>query len=254
MIRVLLCGAMGEMGRHVTDLFASQEDVEIVCGFDKCAGEGIGFTVYDDLSSVVEDVDAVVDFSHPSCFDAVLKFALERRAALVMATTNLSSMQQEALRHAGETIPVFQSANFSFGVSVLEDLVSRAAALLCEDFDVEITEAHHHRKVDAPSGTAKMLIEDVKVGSGKAYRITHGRAGSDCKRKEDEIGVHSLRGGTIVGEHSVLFAGEDELIEIRHTALSRRIFAMGALKAVHFLVNKTNGYFTFKDVMKGEAL
>ena len=198
---------------------------------------------------VKEEADVIIDFSHYSAFDDITNFAKERRLPIVMATTGLSKENEEYLRTLSKEIAIFRSANMSLGINVILDLVRRATKTLAESFDIEIIEKHHNKKVDAPSGTALMLADAVDQSLEESSHRVFGRHGKNEKREKKDVGIHAIRGGTIVGEHTVLYAGMDELIEIKHTALSKNIFAVGAIKAAGFIAGKNSGYYNMEKLL-----
>ena len=223
------------MGRVVADICANDPDVEVSAGIDLMAQPMDGFPVFSSPAACTAGGDAVIDFSHPAALNGLLDFCLSRKIPVVLATTGYSDEQLAQIDEAAKSIPVFRSANMSLGINVLLDLVKRAAALLGDGFDVEITERHHSRKLDAPSGTALMLAD--AAASALPYEAQHVYDRYSVRKPRDkrEIGISSLRGGTIVGDHSVVFAGRDEVIEFSHHAASREVFAVGAVKAAKFL-------------------
>ncbi len=249
MIKILLSGCCGKMGQVITRLSSNYNNLEIVAGVDKLNNPQYSYPIYDDINNVIQDIDVILDFSNPSLFDSLLDFALSKKLPLVMCTTGLSENQINRLHKASETIPVFFSANMSMGIHLLIDLVKHAAVLLDNDFDIEIIEKHHNKKIDAPSGTALLIADSINsVVPKKEYVFD--RHTKNMARTKSEIGIHSIRGGSISGEHSVIFASNDEIIEISHTALSKDVFGNGALNASIFLHNKPAGMWNFKDFSK----
>jgi 4-hydroxy-tetrahydrodipicolinate reductase len=202
------------------------------------------------LKSCNVEVDVVIDFSHPSAFNDVLDFAVSRKVALVMATTGLSQANVKALEAASGSIPVFFSANMSLGVNLMVDLVKKAAKVLENNFDIEIIEMHHNQKIDAPSGTALAIADAINSVLEQKREYIYDRHSRRKKRSPSEIGIHAIRGGTIVGDHSVIFAGNDEIIEIKHTAMSKEIFGVGALKAAGFIKSKKPGIYNMNDLVE----
>jgi len=223
------------MGRAVADICANDPDVEAAAGIDLLAQPMEGFPVFSTPAACTAEGDAVIDFSHPAALEGLLDFCMVHKLPVVLATTGYSEEQLARIGEVARSIPVFRSANMSLGVNVLLDLIKRAAALLGEDFDVEIEERHHRRKLDAPSGTALMLAEAAASALPYEAEYVYDRHGVRKPRDRREIGISSLRGGTIVGDHTVVFAGRDEVIEISHHAASREVFAAGAVKAAKFL-------------------
>ncbi len=196
-----------------------------------------------------KEIDIVVDFSHFSKIDALLDKCVERKYPLVIATTGLSGDTLSKIVEASKIIPILLSTNTSLGISALNSILEKLSPKLEENFDIEIIEKHHNKKIDAPSGTALTLLETIQNSLSDKYEIVYGRKGL-AKRNEKEIGVHAVRGGTIVGEHTVIFAGEDEIIEVTHKALSKKIFAVGALKCADFLIDKSPKLYTMKDIFE----
>jgi 4-hydroxy-tetrahydrodipicolinate reductase len=239
------------MGQAVTRTCELKDDLFIVAGIDAVQKEGSSFPVYSNPGQVAETADIIIDFSHPAALAGILSYAVEKRLPLVIATTGHSKEQRNLIMDASKTIPVLLSANMSLGVNLLLDLVRRAAKMLQDDFDIEIIEKHHNQKIDAPSGTALAIADAVNSAlSGNQKKYVYDRHSSRQKRTRDEIGIHSIRGGTITGEHTILFAGNDEMIEIKHTAISKDLFAEGALKAASFLYDKEPGYYEMKDIFQ----
>ncbi len=249
MINILLSGANGKMGKVITRLVADMEDINIVAGVD-INTESDTFSVFSSPFEFDGECDVIIDFSHPSVFDTLMDYAVEKNVPIIMATTGLSPENRQRLVDAAAKIPVFFSANMSLGVNLLIDLAKKATAILEDNFDIEIIERHHNQKIDAPSGTALAIadaIADTAIGS-KNY--VYDRHSVRRKRSKDEIGIHAVRGGTIVGQHDVIFAGTDEIIEIKHTATSKEVFAVGALKAAKFMKGKPSGYYSMNDLFK----
>lgn len=194
-----------------------------------------------------EKGDIIIDFSHFSRIDTLLAFAEKRKLPLVLATTGYSAETFEKIKKTAENIPVLLSSNMSLGVNLIQDILEKIVPVLYGSYDIEVVEAHHNKKIDSPSGTAKTLVEVIEKSCNEALKKQYGRE-SIHPREKNEIGIHSLRGGTIVGEHSVLFCGNDEILEIKHTAMSKKIFAEGALKAAEFIIDKKAGLYSMKDI------
>lgn len=249
MNKILLIGCNGRMGQAVTTAASAQTDLSIVAGVDIHATNSGTYPVYPSLAMVREKADVIIDFSHPSGLEDALKYATDAGLPIVMATTGLDAEQLGLLANASGDVAVLRSANMSVGVNLLIDLVVKAARALYKDFDMEIIEKHHNQKLDAPSGTALAIADAINAALDPVKMdIVHDRHGQNTKRTNHEIGIHAVRGGTIAGEHTVLFAGRDELLEIRHTAISRTIFAEGALAAARFLIGKAPGFYTMRDM------
>ena len=251
-MNLLLHGASGVMGRNVMEVARGTDDCKITCGVDANASAAdFGFPVYEDIFEVKEDFDVIIDFSVREAVDKLLLFAVERKKALVLCTTGLSEEQEKKIHEAAKSIPILQSGNMSLGVNILQELILIAASKLYkEGFDIEIVEAHHRRKKDAPSGTALMLEKAVEEGIGEALNKVYDREERHQAREKKEIGMLSLRGGTIPGIHEVIFAGEDEIVKIEHTAYSRKIFAKGAITAAFFLSHKAAGRYDMGQVLR----
>ncbi len=251
MIRILLNGCNGKMGQIIAKTCMYKEGMSVVAGIDTVVLPGNPFPVYSDTSQVKEQVDVIIDFSHPSALASILEYATEKSYPIVIATTGHSDEQKLLIENASHTIPVLLSANMSLGINLILDLVKRAAKTLNGTFDIEIIEKHHNQKIDAPSGTALAIADAINSAlPGNEMKYVYDRHSSMQKRTRDEIGIHSVRGGTITGEHTILFAGNDEMIEIKHTAVSRELFAEGALKAAAFLYNKAPGYYKMQDIFE----
>lgn len=250
MVRFILSGCNGKMGRVITASVAERCDCKIVAGFDINTESHAGFPVYANPANCNIAADAVIDFSHPSNLDGLLSYAKEHSLPVVIATTGLSEQQHRNVRNASADIPVFCSANMSLGVSLITELARKAAAILGNDFDVEILEKHHNQKLDAPSGTALMLADAVSEGLNYTPHYVYDRHTVRKKREKTEIGISSIRGGTIVGEHEVIFSGHDEIVTISHSARSKEIFAVGAINAALYLTGKPNGYYGMADLVR----
>ena len=245
-MKILIAGALGFMGREVARQ-AESLGFEVACGVDIVAGQA-DFPLYTNFEDC-PPVDVIVDFSTWKPGADLLTYALKYRIPAVIATTGLSEEQLAAIDEAAKVIPIFRSGNMSLGIALLRALAKKAAAVLGETFDIEIVEAHHNRKADAPSGTALMLLDAVKEGCESPLEGKFGRHGRDAKRQKQEIGVHALRGGTVTGEHEVCFFGTSERIRLSHSAENRSVFAAGALKAAAFLVDQQPGMYAMDDVV-----
>lgn len=249
MTDVLICGIGGKMGGNVLALLEEEQGARAVCGVDIFSPEYCPVPVYKTFDEVTEKVDVIVDFSSPKALDGVLAFAKKTGCAAVLAATGYTAEELRKIDEASKEIAVFKTANFSVGVNLLVKLVREAAEFLGENFDVEIVEKHHKLKVDAPSGTALMLADSVNEAFGGAKEYINGRSGNVGKRGK-EIGIHAVRGGTVVGEHDVLFCGEDEEITLSHRASSKKVFAAGAVRAAKFVAGMPAGKYDMSDVLK----
>lgn len=249
MINIILSGCNGKMGQVIAAMLNEDSEAKVVFGYDINTEKKNSFPVVSDFNDTTLCGDVVIDFSNVSGFDTVADYCERTATPLVMATTGLSDEQKERLTALSEKTAVFFSANMSIGVNLLIGLVKKAAAVLGDSFDVEIVEKHHNQKLDAPSGTALMIADEISgvFEGGKQY--VYDRHSVRRKRRTDEIGIHSIRGGTIVGEHDVIFAGKDEVVEIKHTAQSREVFAVGSIRAAKFLCGKESGMYDMSDII-----
>lgn len=246
-INVLVCGINGKMGKNIVSLLKDDKEAKIVCGVDLNKGEG-KIPVYTSFDKVKEKVDVVIDFSSPAALRGELDWAVKNNVPVVIAATGYSEDDLKFIDECANKIAIFKTANFSLGVNLLVKLVKQAAEALGEGFDIEIIEKHHNQKVDAPSGTALMLADSANSAFEDEKNYLYGRAGSVGKRK-NEIGIHAVRGGTIVGEHEVMFAGEDEIITLSHSARSKKVFAAGAIKAAKWIVGRPAGKYDMTNVL-----
>jgi 4-hydroxy-tetrahydrodipicolinate reductase len=246
--RIFLNGCCGHMGRVIVGICSTINEAQIVAGADTNP-QDMGFPVYPSADACEQDYDVMIDFSHPGALPAVLQLTRTSGKPLVICTTGFSEEDQETIRALSETHAVFLSGNMSLGINVLIDLVKRAAAVLYPDFDIEIIEQHHRRKVDAPSGTALMIADEINHSQDDVFAYEYDRQSTRKPRDSRSIGIHSIRGGNIVGEHSVLFAGPEENITISHSANTRDVFAVGAVKAALFLAGKGPGLYSMKDLL-----
>jgi 4-hydroxy-tetrahydrodipicolinate reductase len=249
-MKIILSGCGGKMGAFVTEAVKKKENCEIVCGVDIFNPGTLSYPVYNSFEKVNVESDVIIDFSNPSNLDEILEFTAKTKIPAVLCTTGYSDEQVEKIKKASENSAFLRSGNMSVGINLMMELAKTCAKALGTDFDVEIVEAHHNQKLDAPSGTALMLEKSVEEGLDYKPEIVYDRHERRQKRDKKEIGMHSIRGGTIVGEHEIIFAGQDEIIKIEHTALSRNIFAVGALNAAVFLKDKKSGLFSMSDVIK----
>ena len=240
MLNILVAG-FGKMGRLVVDSIQKQEDMQVVMIADG--------TQKPDLSTLQEELHAIIDFSHPANLEWIAPYVKQHHTPYICGTTGHSDMQKQEINALGMYAPIVFQANFSLGIAVMQEILKMVTPLLEDSFDMEVIEAHHNQKQDAPSGTAKMLVDILN--KDHAYEEVHGREGFIGKRQK-EIGIHAVRGGTVAGEHSVLYLGEDEVLEIKHTANSKQIFVNGALRAARFIQNKPYGTYTMKDILFNE--
>ena len=248
MKKALICGIGGKMGTNLAELLKNDNEMQVACGVDIHKNEGLP-PVYASFNEVKESVDVIIDFSSPAVLKDELEWATAHGVPVVLATTGYNEEHLMMIEEASKEIAVFKTGNFSLGINLLVKLVKRAAETLGESFDVEIIEKHHNQKVDAPSGTALMLAKGVNEAYDGGKGIINGRCGIVGKRGK-EIGIHAVRGGTIVGEHEVMFAGEDEIITLSHSARSKKVFAVGAIRAAKWLCGKGAGLYDMNDVLE----
>ena len=238
-LKILLNGAKGRMGQTITA--AARSEHEVIS-----AAVDLG----DDPAAAMDDCQVVIDFSSHDCTVALVELALMHGKPVIIGTTGHTEDERANVTALAEKLPIVWAGNFSIGVNLLNSLTAKAASVLSADFDPEVLEMHHRLKVDAPSGTAERLVEIIKQAREPApSQVRHGRQGITGERLDEEIGVHSLRGGDIVGEHTVIFAGDGERLELTHKATDRRIFAQGALRAAHWVVDQPSGLYDMNDVL-----
>lgn len=252
MIDILLNGCNGRMGQVITRLSKNNPDVKITVGVDLTPDKiKNDYPVYRSLFDVKEKFDAVIDFSNVSGLFNLLRFCTEKGVPVVICTTGLKAEDKEKLGTASKDIPILASANMSIGINLILNIVKYAARALGDSFDIEIVEKHHNQKVDSPSGTALAIADSINSVLDSPKEYVYGRHSRTEGRSKNEIGIHSIRGGNIVGDHSVIFAGSGEVIEINHSAISRDVFGVGALEAVKYLYNKQPGLYSMDDVING---
>ncbi len=249
MTRIIIQGIHGKMGRKLLDMISERENCKVVAGVDKFEAP-CDVPVFETLEKCTVDADVLIDFSNPSATDAALDVCAERKLPCVICTTGLSAKTLKNLETISEKTAVFKSANMSVGINLLILLAKKANAVLGTDFDIEIIEKHHHNKLDAPSGTALMIADAIKENAnGIEYEYVYDRSGVRRRREVNEIGISAVRGGSIVGEHDVMFCGQDEVITLSHSAASRDVFANGAVNAAVFLAGKPAGLYSMEDMI-----
>ena len=248
MLKIILSGCNGKMGRVITDIVNKRNDASIVAGVDLDISQNGPFPVFNSFKDITCDADVIIDFSNPAVLSSMLDFAKEKKMPVVVSTTGFSDKQIADIKSVSAEIPVFFSFNMSLGINLLAELCRKAAAIL-EGFDIEIIEKHHNQKIDAPSGTAILLANEINDELKGKMEYEYDRHSKREKRKENEIGIHAVRGGTIVGEHEVIFAGRDEIITLSHSARSKEVFAVGAVNAAFFLKGKSAGMYSMKELV-----
>ena len=248
MIKAILVGACGKMGGNISECAKNDSNLKIVAGIDKI-NTGRDYPVFSTLSEINVEADVIIDFSNVALLDDILDYAKDKNIAAVIATTGYSDSQIEKIKEYSKIIPIFFTFNMSIGVNLLCSLAKKAADILGDDFDIEIIEKHHNQKIDAPSGTAIMLANAINSQFDDKLNYEYDRHSKRNKRPKNEIGIHSVRGGTIVGEHDVIFVGRDEVITLSHQAQSKEVFAVGAIRAAKFLYGKPAGLYDMNSIM-----
>ncbi|MGN6713273.1 4-hydroxy-tetrahydrodipicolinate reductase [Anaerocolumna jejuensis] len=250
MVRIILRGCNGRMGQEITRLCKSDGETEIIAGVDLSNRFENSYPVYDSFLKIKEKGDVIIDFSSPNGLKEMLDYSTDTGIPVILCSTGLSEEDLGLVKKAAEKVPILRSANMSLGINTVIKLIKEAAKVLSEGgFDIEIVEKHHNQKLDAPSGTALLLADSMNEVLGGEYDYVYDRTDVREKRGEKEIGIAAVRGGSIVGDHEVIFAGLDEVIEIKHIAYSRAIFAKGAITAAKFLQGKGPGLYTMQDVI-----
>ena len=249
MTRIIMIGCNGKMGQVITDIVAADENAVIVAGVDITEAKN-DYPVYGNISEVKEEADAIIDFSSPKLLDAILEYAVEKQIPSVLCTTGYSAQEIEKVNEASKKVAILRSANMSLGINTMIKVMETVTKTLADaGFDIEIVEKHHNQKLDAPSGTALALADAINGELNNEYDYKYDRSTLREKRPKKEIGISAVRGGTIVGEHEIIFAGTDEVIEFKHTAYSKAIFGKGAVSAAKFLNGKAAGLYNMKHVI-----
>lgn len=249
MTKILICGSSGKMGKAVFDAVERTEGVEVLCGVDAFSKGELSFAEYMSFEDVKEIPDVVVDFSNPVNLDSMYDFCVKNSVPAVICTTGFLPEQVEKIKELSKYVPVFYSGNMSLGVNLLIELSKKATAVFGSAFDIEIIEKHHNQKIDAPSGTALMIADAISEVMEEEPQYVYDRHSYRAKRKKNEIGIHAVRGGTIVGEHSVIFAGNDEVLTLTHQAQSKSLFATGAVSAAKFICGKEPKMYNMSDML-----
>ena len=249
MTNIVICGANGKMGQTIYRCVRDRDDCKIIGGVDLNTEKYADFPIYSSVSELPEKPDVIIDYSHPSCLSSLLEYCKTNGTPVVLATTGYSDEQISEIKKAASQIPVFFSWNMSLGINLLVELAKKATAILGDKFDIEIVEKHHNQKIDAPSGTALMIANAINETRNNEMNYVYDRHSQRKKREDHEIGIHSVRGGTIVGVHEVLFAGNDETITISHSAASKTVFAEGSVNAAIFIKNKEAGLYDMNSII-----
>ena len=249
MVKIIMHGCNGHMGQVISDIVEKDPDAEIVAGIDIADQGKNSYPVFTDIDACQTEADAIIDFSSAKATDKLLEYSAARQIPVVLCSTGLSEEQLAKVEETSRKVAVLKSANMSLGINTLLKLVQDAARVLAAGFDMEIVEKHHRLKVDAPSGTALALADSLNEALDNKYHYVYDRSQKREKRDDKEIGISAVRGGTIVGEHEVIFAGQDEVIEFKHTAYSKAIFGKGAVEAAKFIAGKPAGRYDMSDVI-----
>ena len=249
MTRIILSGCNGKMGQAIVKAVADREDAVISAGVDIFTDCGYDFPVFNDFKKIDTEADVIIDFSNPVVLDGLLSHARGKKLPAVICTTGYSTAQVQQIKEAAKEIAVFHSGNMSLGINLIIELSKKAASVFGSAFDIEIVEKHHNQKIDAPSGTALMIADGISEVMDKEPQYVYDRHAYRKKREKNEIGIHSVRGGTIVGEHEVIFAGHDEVLSIKHEAHSKEVFAVGSINAAVFLDGKEAGLYNMSDLL-----
>lgn len=250
MVRIIMHGCNGKMGQVITGIVAGDADAEIVAGIDMVDNRDNGYPVFTNIFDCNVEADVIVDFAAAAAVDNLLKYSLERKIPVVLCTTGLSDAQLKRVKETSAEVAILKSANMSLGINTLMKLLKDAANVFAPaGYDIEIVEKHHNQKLDAPSGTAIALADSINEARDNEYEYVYDRSQVRQKRGKKELGISAVRGGTIVGEHEVIFAGIDEVIEFKHTAYSKSVFAKGAVEAAKFLKGKNPGMYDMADVI-----
>ena len=250
MTRIILTGCCGKMGHVIQSIVSSRNDCEIVAGVDVYDSKDCDFPVYSSINEIEQEADVIIDFSNPSLLDSILEYGKSTNTSLVIATTGYDDCQKKQIELASKECAVFFTYNYSMGVNLLASLAKKAVEVLGDGFDIEIIEKHHNQKIDAPSGTALMLADAINEEVDNRMKYEYDRHSKREKRTKNEIGIHAVRGGTIVGEHEIIFAGRDEIITLSHSARSKEIFAVGAVNAAVFMTGKECGMYDMSQLIK----
>jgi 4-hydroxy-tetrahydrodipicolinate reductase len=249
MINIAINGCNGKMGLVLTNMIKESENIRVISGIDRNPEKSNReYPIYKEIWDMKEEIDAIIDFSHYSNLNNLLDYGIKNNIPLVIATSGFIQKDEKLIEEASKEIPILYSKNMSLGINILVELAKNISNILGENFDIEIIEKHHNTKVDAPSGTACMIADEINKSFNNTKNYVFGRKGHKQLRTKNEIGIHSIRGGTMSGEHTVLFSGLDEMIEIKHTAITKNIFALGAIKGVKFVINKKNGLYSMLDI------
>ena len=251
MTKIIMLGCNGRMGQMITDMVKQDDECTIVAGIDIVDNRDNGYPVYTKLADCDVEADAIIDFTSATDFESRMDYAVDKQIPIIECSTGLSEEQMDYLKKASEKVAVLKSANMSLGINLLMKILKDATKVLSPaGYDIELVEKHHNQKLDAPSGTALALADSINEAADNQYHYVYDRSQVRQKRDQKEIGISAVRGGTIVGDHEVIFAGQDEVIEFKHTAYSKAVFGKGAVEAAKFLAGKPAGRYDMSDVIQ----
>lgn len=249
MTRIIISGCFGKMGKRISQSISQMDDCEVVAGIDICPKYNENFPIYKSAKDIDIDADVIIDFSNPAALNDLIAYCTLKNLPIVLCTTGYSKEEISKIHEASKKFPIFYSGNMSLGINLLIELAKKAALVFGKDADIEVVEKHHNQKIDAPSGTALMIADAISSVYSNNLQYVYDRHSYRKPRANNEIGIHSVRGGTIVGEHEVIFAAHDELVTISHSAQSKEIFAVGSINAAKYLVGKPSGLYNMSDLL-----
>lgn len=253
-LKVVISGCNGSMGKEIINYTKNCKDIRIVGGISRSNYIKYNFPVYNNFNNIKTTPDIIIDFSHKSVLNFLLRYAIDKKVGLVLATTGYSSSEEEKIYKASKIIPIFRGVNLSLGVNKFIYIIEKAVKLLSNEYDIEIVESHSNKKVDAPSGTAKLIYNCIKDNLYYNPNIIYSREGVGNTRDKKDIGIHSIRGGSICGEHTVIFAGTNDVIKVQHISSSKIAFVKTAIKAAKFISTKNNGYYIVDDLLNNKEV
>lgn len=249
MVNIILSGCCGKMGKMVSECVKFNDNLSIIAGIDINKNSNYEYPIFNNIDQCTINGDVIIDFSRPSSLESMINYCKKSNTPIVLCTTGYSEDQLEDINELSNHVGVFHSANMSIGINLINSLLRQVSGKLFEDYDIEIIEKHHNQKVDSPSGTALLLANTINDSIEDKTEFIYGREGSH-KREKKEIGIHAIRGGNIIGDHTVIFAGAGECIELTHKAISREVFAVGALKAASFMKGKPAGKYSMDNIVE----
>ncbi|MDR0404951.1 MAG: 4-hydroxy-tetrahydrodipicolinate reductase [Oscillospiraceae bacterium] len=250
MKKIIVTGVNGRMGRTTTEYITNRDDCLVVAGVDKKAGISGNFKIFASMEKIDKEADVLIDFSHPEFINQILNFCIRKKLPAVICTTGFSDFQNKKILSASSKIPIFLSENMSIGINLMTRICKEMTRVLEQKFDIEIIERHHNKKIDAPSGTALMLANAISSMKKDKQKYVYDRHFHRNPRTKNEIGISCVRGGSIIGDHEVIFAGDNETLSVRHSAQSKEVFVAGAVNAALFICTKSPGLYTMSDLLE----